>query len=845
MLKYICNIVCIIFILFVFSGCQQTVPVPNLKNINNVNKNDFQIKEYKSDIEYQGMDKEVVIPAVGERNAFGVKMSSELRDAYQSFLFGDGKKAIEKLTYLEKKTEDPLTLWQISFLKNRAYMVAGLDADAAQEIKRTFKYEEKVFGHQLNSLAMLGQIYLMEGETKKAKEAFNKVLNSIGNWELPTSYGMPPSNLQELVSLATAKLRSLTGKAIAYLFEENYEKAYFWANEAEKRFSDIHYISNHPLYGMFFNSYLDSYYGRAMNMVTLSCALLALDKDMTKQKFYFDEALKFFKSINYTKGGIIAYSLKAQTLSRLKKFEEAIAVSSKALKLANENKIYDFVWRLELIRGIYFYEIKEFSKAETSLRNAATGIDFVSGNLQTDFSKRRFNAGKDELIYYLTKINLKTKNYKQLIEDLEQSRARAFIDMMRDRFVYKDQQNPILQKIREIDLKIKEILIANNIALTKENNSKLLSLQQEKNNLLTKLQKSDQQALSLVSSGSFDTKQLQSNLKKGEKALYFLPHNEDEKLKALIISKSSIVLKEFNLTSKELGKIMDSFFEKIDVEQNSLSSQTRSFRKKIKKTSFIKRDSDSPLAKLHHNMMIDSINAQRLYIVNSGKTSYIPWGTFITDKEIAILPSLQWSTYTANKTSSNNIVLVGNPDFAGELPQLQGATVEVQELGKLYNENPILFKKASLQNIQNTIGEKAKVLHLATHGVFYHDKPLESAIFLTKDSKLHTLTAQDIFQNPLNVELVVLSACETGMGKSSAGDDLLGLPRSFFLGGTKAVVSSLWPISDKATKVFMVEFHKYAQKGEYLKGLLQAQKKLYNEGYEASEYGAFVLYGRD
>ena len=51
-----------------------------------------------------------------------------------------------------------------------------------------------------------------------------------------------------------------------------------------------------------------------------------------------------------------------------------------------------------------------------------------------------------------------------------------------------------------------------------------------------------------------------------------------------------------------------------------------------------------------------------------------------------------------------------------------------------------------------------------------------------------SLTAARLFEAPLNADVVVLSACETGLGQTTAGDDFLGLARSFYLGGTRAVL---------------------------------------------------------
>jgi CHAT domain-containing protein len=90
---------------------------------------------------------------------------------------------------------------------------------------------------------------------------------------------------------------------------------------------------------------------------------------------------------------------------------------------------------------------------------------------------------------------------------------------------------------------------------------------------------------------------------------------------------------------------------------------------------------------------------------------------------------------------------------------------------------------------------------------------------------------------------VILSACETGIGKVEAGDDYLGLPRSFFLGGTSAVLSSLWPVDDEGTREFMEHFHAEMKRGSLAQAWLVARNRLKQAGRPPWVYGAFMLSG--
>ena len=105
------------------------------------------------------------------------------------------------------------------------------------------------------------------------------------------------------------------------------------------------------------------------------------------------------------------------------------------------------------------------------------------------------------------------------------------------------------------------------------------------------------------------------------------------------------------------------------------------------------------------------------------------------------------------------------------------------------------------------------------------------------------LTAAELFEEPIPAKLVVLSACETGMGKVAAGDDFLGLVRSFYLGGANAVLNSLWLVDDEGTRLFMRAFHANLQDQDYRAAWLAARNAAMRAGQPPAVYGAFVLGG--
>jgi len=93
------------------------------------------------------------------------------------------------------------------------------------------------------------------------------------------------------------------------------------------------------------------------------------------------------------------------------------------------------------------------------------------------------------------------------------------------------------------------------------------------------------------------------------------------------------------------------------------------------------------------------------------------------------------------------------------------------------------------------------------------------------------LSALEVFDIRLNAELVVLSACQSGLGKLHAGDEIIGLNRAFFYAGTRSIISSMWRIDDLSTSLIMKHFYRnYAIiANNKIMALRNAQLKIKNQ----------------
>ncbi|CAG0935322.1 hypothetical protein TFLX_04155 [Thermoflexales bacterium] len=128
-------------------------------------------------------------------------------------------------------------------------------------------------------------------------------------------------------------------------------------------------------------------------------------------------------------------------------------------------------------------------------------------------------------------------------------------------------------------------------------------------------------------------------------------------------------------------------------------------------------------------------------------------------------------------------------------------------------------------------------LHLATHGLFRPEAPLLSGLQLAD----RWLTVQDIYDLPLNVSLVTISACESGLSGVSGGDDLVGLVRGFLYAGAASMLASLWMVDDEAMARLMTEFYRAWQSGVPKARALQQVQRAFWEEYQHPFYWAPLM----
>jgi CHAT domain-containing protein len=157
------------------------------------------------------------------------------------------------------------------------------------------------------------------------------------------------------------------------------------------------------------------------------------------------------------------------------------------------------------------------------------------------------------------------------------------------------------------------------------------------------------------------------------------------------------------------------------------------------------------------------------------------------------------------------------------------AREEAQIVADAFAAKPLLGFDATPAALTQPTGKQPSpdVLHIACHGYFDADEPLSSGIRLaTPTGEESVLTAEAIFGLDLRCDLVVLSACESGVNSRHAGDELIGLTRALIYAGTPSVVVSLWRVEDLSTLVLMDSFYRCLKTLDKARALQQAELQL-------------------
>lgn len=767
--------------------------------------------------------------AAGSRHYYNFTITPEFERATSFYLNGQGEEAVVEIDRIlaDVKNNTPTLIWQASYLKVNVLVMMGRPDAAERETAQLEKYEIAAMGKNHTTRALRAEVRYWGGDIEGAIEDAAQVVRAFGDWRYQAAYSTPPLDQVELARCVTAQARADIVLGLALLAKGHRQAALPWLELANQTMNNVLFTSRHPINSLYFQPPEEIFWGRGMSLVALGTALLSLDPDSKRAETVFGQAGEFFDALGFRAGNVLIETFKAQALSWAGRHERAERQAGAGLALAEKLGLIDYVWRLEAMRGRELIALDRHAEAERALRHAQAVVDLMAGTMASDDAKVRFGIGKESITRDLIRIDLRKNDPKQLFEDMERGRARSFVALLANRVVAHGRGGDLAGRIRTLDREIRQERQRKN-ALSAADGGDIGREQrmlEQRAELVARLRGQDPDLADALSVSAVDLASVQAALPRDSAMVYSVPAEDGDPLWLLIVTQGGAELRRLAVGSPQFKALLDGFNATLSLNDG-----------KRQRAALERIGAALDLARWPG---VDAV-----HFVPSGHMHFIPWGGMDTRFAVSVLPTGGWVARTPQALPvAARAAIVGDPEFGGVLPQLPGARQEAGTLSKLYATPALTGNSATETALRQTVGKGVDVLHFATHALFDPHYPLQSSLILTDGKRATPLTAEQLFAQPLAARLVVLSACETGMGLVASGDDLLGLTRSFYLGGASSMISSLWPVDDDATNLFMETFHRRARTGDYGGAWLAARDAVREKGFPPSAYGAFVLGG--
>ncbi|MCF6351643.1 MAG: CHAT domain-containing protein [Cyclobacteriaceae bacterium] len=778
---------------------------------------------------------------------------------------GNGEKALDyfkKAQRLEEKEEntDPRLLGKTYNNIALALWSMGKNTQALQYHQVALQNREKL-NDPLAEAASLNNIGIVYTSTQpdlaityfeKAKEIYekekleDKMATSYVNiglaYKFREDYNEALSNLNKALDLRV-KLNGKNSTAVAFVYSslasvfyatEDFRFCIDYANKALKIYKS-NYGHKHPEIATTYNLLGGAHFAEAK---------------MLGQKDKYQEAIQSYQHAiiaNITNFSPVGVYKLPPTKGYLNADIYLVSILQKALvyeayhtqyslKIADLEQSYNLLALAdEIIDKIRQFRTNEADKIALGNISSEVYEAAIRVSLQMAEVKWKRKPYKEKAFYFADK-----SKSAVLLEAIADANAQSFAGI----------PNNLLLKEKEIKSEIayleQKLAQTANTDARKPLTSKLLEWNQTYNNFKQKLETDFPNYFALKYDIKTPTLQeIQSNLTEGAAIISYFVGYKNNRLYVFIITGTSLKVLDIALTDdfeKNVTGYRNAIYYKMDKTAKSVGYKLYQQLGLAKIPNGIKKLIIIPAGR------ISTIPLEALVINEENPTSYL-----IQQYDISYLYAASLMQKRADKKPSGSVALFAPVDFSGlGMSYLPGTKQEVEEISQLFANNNTqteLFIEANASKAAVSLKKVAEsnIIHFATHGIVDEVRPERSQICLTtKDGSEGRLFTGDIYNLTFSADLVVLSACETGLGKLSKGEGIIGLTRAIIYSGANNIVVSLWSVADASTSQLMIDFYANMLKGQaYSKALANAKRQMINDpSYSKPYYWApFVLIG--
>ena len=504
--------------------------------------------------------------------------------------------------------------------------------------------------------------------------------------------------------------------------------------------------------------------------------------------------------------------------------DSALWYSEKAVRLSKKLEIPDINWQALEFLGDIWTQRDSLKRGLSAYKKAIAVIEQQRAKIRIESFQSGFLADKMSVYGKVINLLVRQKKPAKSFEFAERAKSRSFIDLLGNRKInFREGADSTLLKkgnliqnaIQRWQNQLTQLYQKPNITPVLRDSIShvrltLDSLRTAYREFLDRLRMNNPELASMVAVEPFKAEDIQKSLPDSTALLayYSLP----KKLVLWVLRQDTIAVFSVPISSRKLTGLIRMFRDDLQKKLPIDDLAKHLYRYLIR-----------PAEKLIGHV-------SQLILVPHGTLHYLPFGALMSDRNNYLLDRFRLANapsgtvlkfclqkgdrFLRTKKIVRKVLAVGDPDLGDPRYDLPFAEKEAQSLKRTFPKTSIFLRKQATETrVKKIIGNYDLVL-FSSHGEYDPTNPLFSALRLTPDSLNDgRLEAWEIFGLRMNMFLVTMSACETGLGKITLGDEVIGLSRSFIFAGTPAVVASLWKVDDLTTAVIMKRFHRYLHNG--------------------------------
>jgi CHAT domain-containing protein len=704
----------------------------------------------------------------------------------------------------------------------------------------------------------LGNMFLFQGNYREALEYLERSRRRYLTLNMPHELAYAEQELAEVYlelnmaaeaaaiysqvtpKFAELKMREEQAWALAHLGQANMLQSQY--AEARKHFSEAHAL------------FADEKNQVKAALVTLFEAQLfyqqsefaAVEQAITQIQPVLDGAQQWGRAL-------LARWLHGEALRSLGHMEEAQTVLKAAQRDADHYLLPQIAQRCYTSLGKLAATNGAIAQAEIAFNQALDIIEQLRAPLPAEEFRTAFVADKLSPYTELARLCLEAEPPRpaDALNYIERARSRALLEMLagssghltRPRDAFEEEAFGEMQQLRE---RLNWLYSQMNRAFenAEQRTERFAQLQKDahdcEDHILTLNRQLQQHGSSTWSRVEpLNLEQLQADL--GTDTVLIEYYSLDEQLLAFVVTSETVSVMRLPATEALVNEAVQQFRFQTDAMRRGAGRMQNHLNQLLRRAQHY-------LTELYHMLLApleDQLGQRRLVIVPHRTLHYVPFRALyngsqyvIEQREVCTVPSagVLHHCLTRPTTALQSALLLGVPDERA--PRVRD---EVEALVHLFPQAvALLDQEANTSNLRQQ-APGVDVLHLACHGQFRPDNPLFSALRLSDAP----FTTRDAYGLELNCDLVVLSACETGVSAIAPGDELIGLARGFFAAGAPTLIVSLWAVDDTTTATMMTTFYRHFQAGVRPAAALRlAQRELMETHPHPFYWAPFVVLGR-